>query len=143
MKKVLFSGVALLSVLAFGLPASAQTIDLTGNGGLVIGGGEYELESRGTSLGSNGGVGDVKKRSSFSDSASQNIGELTIDSNHNRTNVGFDGTSYGGATSANSIETRGVHAGSTNSKSATSVSGSMSFVGGAVNLQGTGSISLP
>ena len=143
MKKVLFSGVALFSILALGQVASAQTIDLTGNGGLVIGGGEYELESRGTSLGTNGGVGDVKKRSSFADSASQNIGELTIDSNHNRTNVAFKGTSYAGATSVNSIETRGVHAGSTSSMSATNVQGSMSFIGGAVNIQGTGSISLP
>lgn len=134
---------AVLALIATAMPAMSQTIDLTGNGGLAIGGGSFDVGAVGNGSGSSVGTGTITERLSFSDSATLTTGRLTIDSNHNRTRVGFEGESYGGAAAQNTIRSVGVGAASSGAFSTSGVSGGMNYVGGGVNIQGSGSITLP
>lgn len=151
MKKILLL-VASVAFTAFSTTAMSQTfcptgcsVDVQGNFGVIVGGGQYDVRSQGNSSGSNGGTGSVHSRTSFADSATQNSGNMTVSSNANRTRFGFDGSAYSGAASYNSIETRGANASNTNSSSSSRATGNLGYAGGGLNATGTfqGGVSLP
>lgn len=135
------AALALVAGLGFASGAAAQSIDL--NGGLAIGGGEFEVDSVANSGGLTTGTGNVADRLSFSDTAVLAKGDLSIDSNQNRTNIGFDGNVYAGAASQNMIKLNGANAGTSSSFSAAGAAGTIQYGAGAVNVSGSGSISLP
>ena len=146
------AALALIGGLGFAHVASAQTfcpsgctLDLDVNGGLAVGGGAMDLDVSAGGSGSTSGVGNVVQRDSFADSAVLAKGELGIDSNHNRTNVMFDGSVYGGAAAQNTIKTNGANAGTTSSSSVAGVNGSINYGAGGLNLGGSasGGISIP
>ena len=141
---ILAAGATVFAATLAIAPASAQTLNLDANGGLVIGGAEMQgsglSNASGSSL-SQGGT--IISRTSMSETGSRIEGTIGIDSNQNRTNVALNAEMYNGASQSNSIKTAGVNAGGSSSISGTSITGSMDFIGGAVNVQGSGSITFP